>query len=98
MSHPKTRQKCLALLLKITGVTSGVVTVKDKAEAMPSLLTKRFSQVIGVINGNVTPKDKIRISSPLAQNNWSNKWSCSTQRQDKNNANTLEKKAITMIT
>ena len=72
MSHPKTRQKCLALLLKITGVTSGVVTVKDKAEAMPSLLTKRFSQVIGVINGNVTPKDKIRISSPLAQNNWSN--------------------------
>ena len=66
MSHPKTRQKCQAPLLKISGVISGVVTPKDKAKAMPSPLAKWFNQVTGVISGDVTPKDETKMSSPLA--------------------------------
>ena len=61
MSHPKTRQKCHAPLLKI----SGVVKPKDQAKAMPSTIAKRLNYVTGVINGNVTPKDKTKMPSPL---------------------------------
>ena len=65
MSHPKTRQKCQAPLLKISGVRSRVATPKDKAKAMPSPLAKWFNQVTGVISGDVTPKDYTKTSSPL---------------------------------
>ena len=99
MSHTKTRQKCQAPLLKMTGVISGVVTPKDKATAMPSPLPKRLNQVTGVISENVTHKQKTNMSSPLAQSNWGNKWGPYTQRQDKNQcqAPLLEKKAIKEI-
>ena len=76
MSHPKTRQTCQDPLLKITGVISGVVSPKDKTKAMPSPLAKRLNQVTGVISGDVAPKGKANMSSPLAENNWGNKWGC----------------------
>ena len=47
-----------------------------------------LNQVTGVISEDATTKDKTKISSPLAQSNWGNKWGCYTQRQDKVNAQT----------
>ena len=65
MSHPKTRPKCQAPLLKMTGVVSGVVTPKDIAKKIPSTLAKRLNHVTWVISGDVTPKGKTKMSNPL---------------------------------
>ena len=44
-------------------------------------------KITGIMSGVVTPKDKTKsMSSPLAENNWSNEWGRYTQRQDKINA------------
>ena len=65
----KTRQKCQAPMLKITGVISGIDIPKDETKAIPSPLAKRLNQVTGLIPGDVTPKDKINILSLFALNN-----------------------------